>query len=134
MRAFLRPGIALAALLVAACASIGELPETPDAGSCETASALAGTWTDRRMSQLGPSWVRLSLSCECTYTMRIQLLWFRLREAGVHRVAGEELVFERESGETRWPFVLEGDRLSLEEAPGEVHEYRLAAAVRCPAG
>jgi hypothetical protein len=129
----LLPGLAVAAVLVGGCASIGGPPERLDAAACEPDDALTGAWTDRRMGQLGPAWVRLTLRCDCTYSMRIQLLWFRIREEGGYRVEGGELVFERESGETRWPFVLDGDRLSVEEAPGEAHELHEAKDLRCPA-
>lgn len=122
-----------AGLLITGCFSAGGPPEVPAAGTCAPDDALTGEWTDRRMSQLGPGWVRLALRCDCTYTMRIQLLWSRIREEGVYRVEDGELVLQRESGETRWSFELDGDRLSLEEAAGEVHPYRLASDLRCPA-
>jgi hypothetical protein len=118
---------------VTACISVGGPPEVSAAGMCSPDDAVTGEWTDRRMSQLGPAWVRLTLRCDCTYTMRIQLLWSRIREEGLYRVEGEELVFQRESGETRWPFELDGDRLSVEEAPGEAHELHRAEDLRCPA-
>lgn len=135
----MRRGLLLASILaglltaVTACISVGGPPEVSAAGTCSPDDALTGEWTDRRMSQLGPASVRLALRCDCTYTMRTQLLWSRIREEGVYRVEGGELVFERESGETRWPFELEAGRLSLEEGAGEVHPYRLTADLRCPA-
>lgn len=120
-----------AGLLSTGCISIGGPAESPAAGTCSPDEPLTGVWTDRRMGQLGPAWVRLTLRCDCTYAMRIQLLWSRIREEGLYGVEGEELVFRRESGETRWPFELDGDRLSVEEAPGEAHELHRAEDLRC---
>jgi hypothetical protein len=133
MRQGLLPATILVGLLTTGCISIGGPPEVPSGATCSPDEALIGVWTDHRVSQLGPGRVRLTLRCDCTYTMRIQLLWSRIREEGLYRVEGEELVFQRESGETRWPFELDGDRLSLEEGAGEVHPYRLASDLHCPA-
>lgn len=131
MRAALLLASVVAGVPTMSCLSVGGPPEALDAGPCSPDEALAGVWTDRRMSQLGSAWVRLTLRCDCTFTMRTQLLWSRIREEGVYRVEGQELVFRRGSGETRWPFELEADRLSVEEAPGEAHELRRAEELRC---
>lgn len=126
-------GGGLLLVLLTGCASIGVAPKVPAAAACEPDESLTGVWKDFRMSQLGPAWVRLELGCDCTYAMRIQLLWMRIREEGVWRVDGEELVFEGEAGETRWPFEVGDERLSLEEYPGEVMDHRLASDLACRA-
>ena len=131
MRQGLLPATILVGLLTTGCISIGGPPEVSSGATCSPDEALTGAWTGRRMSQLGPARVRLTLRCDCTYSMRIQLLWSWIREEGVYRVEGEELVFQRQSGETRWPFELAGDRLSVEEAPGEAHELQMAEDLRC---
>lgn len=119
---------------LAGCYSLGGPPKAlPTDFACQPDDGLTGVWKDRRMTQLGPAWVRLALRCDCTYAMRIQLLWMRIREEGVYRVEREELVLEGESGETRWPFELQGGRLSLEEYPGEVMDHRLASDLACRA-
>lgn len=127
-------GGALLAVLASCHTLGGPAGEPPASAACEPDESLTGVWKDFRMSQLGPAWVRLVLRCDCTYGMRIQLLWMRVRESGVYRVDGEELVFEREAGETRWPFEVGGGRLSLEEYPGEVMDHRLASDLVCRAG
>jgi hypothetical protein len=49
--------------------------------SCAADPGLIGSWTDARMTQLGPAWVRLSLRADCTSTLRAQLLWMRVIRA-----------------------------------------------------
>jgi hypothetical protein len=113
--------IALAASV--ACASIRTRTPQP-AGACAVDPSLAGEWTDTRMTQLGPAWMKLSLRVDCRSTMRGQLLWIRITKHAPYRVADGKIVFGDDGGDTVWPFRLEGDTLYVEEFAGEHHVYR----------
>lgn len=116
--------VVLAGALAAGCMSTRlPAPPWPDE-ACVADPALVGTWKDHRLSQLGPAWVAVTFSPDCSYRTRMQLLWGRIVERGYYRVEREEIVFTGSSGTVfRWPFFLAGDRLTLEEA-GEPETYR----------
>src|SRR6185436_11676596 len=84
------------------CAS-RSLPLSRVVTPCASDPSLRGTWTDTRMTQFGPAWVKLSLEPDCTSRMRIQLLWLRITESAGYHTADGVLIFERASGDTRWP-------------------------------
>jgi hypothetical protein len=123
--------------LLTACTSSSLPPERLEAARlesarCKTDPRLAGTWSSYRTSQLGPGWMRFTFGCDCTYSSRVQLLWMRISERGIYHLEDGEIVLERPGGETtRWPVELDGERLSLEEAPGEVHAYERKGRLAC---
>ena len=104
------------------CAS-RSLPLSRVVTPCASDPSLRGTWTDTRMTQFGPAWVKLSLEPDCTSRMRIQLLWLRITESAGYHTADGVLIFERASGDTRWPYEVAGNRLGLREARDETHSY-----------
>lgn len=112
------------ALVCAACASIRLAKPRITADACSTAPALLGSWTDARMTALGPAWVRVTFASDCTFDMRIQLLWWRLTERGQYRTDANRIHFERQAGQTVWPYQIDGGRLHLTESPKETHVYR----------
>ena len=91
---------------------------------CATDRGLVGTWTDMRLTPLGPVWMKFSMRDDCSFSARLQMLYFRLTERGQYRATEGRIVFEREGGQTVWPYTLEGDVLHLTEAPTEVYAYR----------
>jgi hypothetical protein len=123
----------IAAALITGCVSLGPLAVQVDTLRCEIEEAIAGTWTDTRLTQMGPAWVTYSLGCDCHYQVRIQLMWMRISERGRYQVAGGNIEFDRESGkQTITPYRLEGGQLYLTDAPGEVYaHHRKGEAVRC---
>ena len=78
------------------------------------------------MTALGPAFASVTFRADCTFTMRLELLFFRLRERGQYRVAANRIEFHRESGETHWPYRFNGKRLLLTEYVNEVHAYSRA--------
>lgn len=106
------------------CKSIG-LPEPRmTAAQCTTDAALVGTWTDARMTQLGPAWIGYTLRDDCSFTTIIQLLWIRITERGQYRADGGRIYFERASGQTIMPYRVENDHLQLTESTNEIQGYR----------
>ena len=91
---------------------------------CVTERALVGTWTNMRLTPLGPVWMKFSMRGDCSFSARVQMLFFRFTERGQYRASEGRIVFEREPGQTMWPYKLEGDVLHLTEAPREVYAYR----------
>ena len=117
--------VPLVATAIVGCASIR--PRAPQAAAaCTVDSSLVGEWTDRRMTQLGPAWMKLSLHGDCRSTIRAQLLWMRIARHAPYRVTDGAILFQQVAGETRWPFRVAGDRLYVEEFAGEHHAYRRA--------
>jgi len=113
-------------------------PELAADQSCVTDPVLAGSWTDFRMTQLGPAWTRFTFNCDCTFESRVQLLWMRIRERGRYQAHEGQLRFQRPSRETRWSYRFDGAKLELQEAPGERQRYARAQQLSCsqagPAG
>ena len=129
---------AAAAVLASVVASgcVASLPAGPPrftAAQCRIDPGLAGMWTDSRMTQLGPGWMRFSFRCDCTYSGQARLLFAWIRERGQYRAADGRIRFERSSGaETVWPYRREGETLRLTEAADETHVYRRSgAAIAC---
>lgn len=104
---------------------------TPD--QCVIDRALVGTWTDSRMTQMGPGWMKVSLGCDCRYTSRAQLLFLRVTERGQYRAIGGQIFFEQASRQFVAPYELDGDRLRLTEHPTETHTYRRRSRPACTA-
>ncbi len=111
---------ALFSLSLAACVTAGRAVRID---SCRDDPALHGSWRSYRMSQLGPAWIDITFADGCRYRTTARLLFMRSRENGNYRVEGDVIVFTRSSGETRWPYRLEGERLLLQESPEEKHVY-----------
>jgi hypothetical protein len=111
--------------LAAACASI-RLPAPRLVGEqCVIDPALVGTWTDSRMSQLGPGWAKFTFRCDCSFSTRIQLLFARITESGQYRASGGQIQFERASGGgSPLPYRFDGGRLHLTEYASETYEYK----------
>lgn len=108
-------------LVLSGCVTISP-PTTPAAmAPCTIAGPLTGTWTDARMTSLGPAWVRLDLRDNCAFTYRIQLLWMRITEHGIYETAGDRLVLTRKTSTTTWPYDLVGRELRLTEAQNETY-------------
>ena len=84
---------------------------------------VLGTWTDTRMTQLGPAWVKLSLRRDCTSRVRAQLLWARITDQSRYGTTGGVLVFDGASGQIRWPYEKKDGQLHVQEFPGEMHTY-----------
>jgi hypothetical protein len=119
----MRVALTAAGLFLTGCASIRYAPPSPQI-PCATDSAVVGVWTDARMTQLGPAWVRFSFGADCTIRARVQLLYFRFTESGRYSAQNGVVMFDRQSGVMRWPYLIEGQRLVLQEAPDERHVYR----------
>jgi hypothetical protein len=128
---FARALSAAALLLLSACSSTSTAPSVSSQAPC-VPGAIAGSWKDFRMAQLGPSWLTLNLKCDCSYDSTTQLLWMRVNEHGRYDVSGDEIVFQRASGEvTRWRFRIEDNALILTEAPGDERSYRRSQRADC---
>lgn len=126
-----RAGWLLVAVLSATgCATIDATALTfPAATPCIADPAVVGTWTDARLTQLGPAWVRLTLTCDCRYEWRGQLLFGRITKRGAYRAADQVLHFPRDPD---LPYTVEDGRLELTEFPGEHHVYsRLGTRRTC---
>jgi len=111
-------------VLTSGCASVRLAAPRLTPAQCVTDAALVGTWTDMRVSPLGPVWMKFSMRRDCSFSARVQMLFFRFTERGQYHASEGRLVFEREPGQTVWPYKLEGDVLHLTEAPTEVYAYR----------
>jgi hypothetical protein len=122
MRA-IRVALVAAGLFVTGCASIRYAPSPPSM-ACATDAALVGVWTDARLTQLGPAWVRFSFGADCAFRTRVQLLYFRFTESGRYSAENGVVTFDRQSGATRWPYRVDAGRLVLQEARDERHVYR----------
>lgn len=114
--------LALMVLAASGCVIRSAPPISPTA--CAVDPALVGTWTDRRMTQLGPAWIRLTLRADCTLSMRAQLLWMRFTETTRYRAEDGVLLFQQDRGVTKWPYRLDGGVLYLREAVNETDTYR----------
>ncbi|MEX2272882.1 MAG: hypothetical protein WD690_15525 [Vicinamibacterales bacterium] len=123
---------ALAAIILGSgCASIHVPPRIAPA-QCVVDPSITGTWTDTRMTQLGPAWSKLSLGCDCSATYRAQLLWMRITMRQQYRAMAGQLLRDTANGRTTaWPYRLEGNVLSITEAPGEVITYTRSATRSC---
>lgn len=131
MRFYRTTLLLVAGLAAAGCLSMTSPPATPPA-SCALHEGLAGTWKSSRSSQLGPSSMRFTFECDCTYHATAKTLFARIRESGQYRVEGGELVLTRAQGEpTRWPFELQDGGLVLQEHQDERHTYRKASSIDC---
>ena len=106
------------------CTSIGLAEPRLTAAQCRTDAALVGTWTDARMTQLGPAWIGYTLRGDCSFTTTIQLLGIRITERGQYRADGGRIYFERASGQTVMPYRVENDHLLLTESAYGVEGYR----------
>jgi hypothetical protein len=112
-------------LVLASCISVR--PQIPlgmraNVAACRSAD-LTGEWSDRRATQLGPAWVKLVLRDDCSFTMRMQLLFARIVEDGVYAIEDDTLRFVRASSDTVWRFRRDKNQLLLEESPAEWHTY-----------
>lgn len=102
------------------------------AGQCLADMSLAGTWTDFRMTPLGPAWAQFSFGCDCTYRSQIRLLYSRIVERGKISVANGTLTFQRRSGATTvWPYRITGGQLQLTESADETHQYQQRERLQC---
>jgi hypothetical protein len=101
---------------------------TTDRGACNTRPDLAGEWRNTRSSQLGRATMTITLGCDCRYTTRVSLLFGRIHESGEYRIEGDRIVFSRSTTAQEWPFVLDGETLTLTEAANERHVYKRYAA------
>jgi hypothetical protein len=123
----------LLALGLAGCASSSLRRNLVDDGFCALPSKdLVGTWRSERLSQLGPSWMRFTFHCDCTYESRVQLLWMRYTEKGQYRVGPERITFIRPGGKSAWPYDLAEGSLTLAESERERHSYKRVATEACP--
>ena len=113
-----------ALVMLAACFSSRASTFATDRGPCNTRSDLTGQWRSRRGSQLGPATMVLTLHCDCRYSMRTNLWFGRVAEAGEYRI--------RSSTESSWRFELVDEKLRLYEAPDEAYEYSKDRALQCP--
>jgi hypothetical protein len=122
----------LCALTTACVTSAPANAHVTQAGHCDARPEVAGTWRSFRVSQAGPAWMTLTVHCDCTYETTVQLVWMRIRESGAVSSADGTLTFVRPNGNTTsWPYRLDGDKLHVEESPGEEHEYRRLRGGRC---
>ena len=122
-----------AAAILSACVSTGTAPEHLGPLFCRADPALVGVWHSTRMSQLGPASMTLAFECDCTYRAKTRVFWLiAVRETGRYWQRNGRLSLSRASGAvTAWPWKVEGGRLLLEEAEGEVHAYRRTRERRC---
>ncbi len=119
--------VLLAPLLLTSCMSLDlplPLPRL-DEETCSAAKDLLGNWRSRRITQLGPASVNLTLGDDCRFTMRIQMLFANITEQGNYKVDGDRLRLIRSNNtETVWPIRRDGKgRLQVQEAPDEWHTY-----------
>jgi len=126
-------GLALGLAITGCVTNLGEAPRSLVPFYCELDPRLAGTWKSTRVSLFGPASMRFTFGCDCKYRVQVGVLTRRIRESGSFWVRDGTLHLTRANGEvTEWPFRFEGDRLLLEEHPGEDHAYRLTSPLRCP--
>jgi hypothetical protein len=125
--------ILLPLLLLAACASSHSQSSFATApAACSVQPQLAGEWRDWRMSQLGPARMVFSFGCDCRYTTHAFVALTRIAEEGQYRVENGSIVLSRATGETTtWPYRFVGEKLVLEEAAGETHEYTRTKSAVC---
>jgi hypothetical protein len=121
----------MAVLTLSGCESVPPPVVTITPSGCLMDTSLAGTWTDARLTPLGPAWARFSFGCDCSYESRIQLLFARVVERGRYYVVDGKVHFERRAGETVWPYQVAIDRLQLSESPTETHQYQRQARSQC---
>jgi hypothetical protein len=131
--------LSLSLCLVAAAGAVGcasiHVPPRLTTVQCVVDPAVTGSWTDRRMTQLGPAWVKVTLGCDCTKRDRAQLLWMRITGTSQYRAEAGMLQVETQRGPViAWPYRIDGDVLSITEAPGEVQTYTRSGANPCPGG
>ncbi len=106
------------------CASI-HVPAQLGPSGCVADRALIGTWSDARLTQLGPVWERVTFTSDCRVHFSAQLLFFHVSEDSRFVTAQNEIVIaEPNGGERRVPYRIDGDRLWWTDAPGEVNTYR----------
>jgi hypothetical protein len=118
------------ALTATGCFSLVSPAVNVSIDRCVVDPALAGTWTDTRLTQLGPVWEKVTFNCDCTFTMRAQLLWARFTDRGLYGATGAVLHIGRTSGVLRWPYRIDGDTLHMTQAPGEVITYQQSGTAR----
>ncbi len=119
--------VLLAPLLLTSCMSLDlplPLPRLNES-TCSAAKDLLGNWRSRRITQIGPASVNLTLGDDCRFTMRIQLLAGNITEQGNYAVEGDRLRLTRSNkSETVWPIRRDSKgRLQVQEAPNEWHTY-----------
>ena len=117
-------GVILGAVTLTGCASFTLPAPRLTPAQCTTEPALVGTWTDTRLTQLGPAWEKISFSADCSFDQRAQLLFFRFTESGQYRVENGRIQFERQGGRRYVPYRFDDDTLVLTDAPGEELTYR----------
>lgn len=125
---------ALPVLILLGCVSSSVAPPSLSPGACVSDARFPGTWNSTRSSQFGPSSMRFSFDCDCTYESRVRFLFLMsIRERGSYSVKDGQLSFSRASGQiTTWPFRFDGDRLILEESTQELHSYKRTKQRKCP--
>lgn len=121
----------IAVLMLCGCESASTPVVRMTPGRCLTDMSLAGTWSDVRMTPLGPAWAQFTFGCDCSYRSQIQLLFSRVVERGQFAVGNGELHFQRRSGETNWPYRVTGELLQLVESPKETHQYQQRERFQC---
>ena len=106
------------------CASI-HVPAQFGPSGCLADRALIGTWSDARLTQLGPVWERVTFTSDCRVRFSAQLLFFHVSQESRFVTAHGEIVIAESSGrERRVPYRIDDDRLWWTDAPGEVNTYR----------
>ena len=114
-----------ACVLLAGCASFTPPAPRLTREQCMTDAALVGTWSDTRLTQLGPAWEKISFAADCSYSLRAQLLFFRFRDRGQYRIENGNIQFERQAGRRVVPYRLDDNGMLLvTDAPGEILSYR----------
>ena len=127
------PAIVVFTLFAMGCASSRLTSRfSNDRGACEVPAELLGEWRSRRMTQIGPGSMAVTLDCNCRYTTSVRMALGHIVEEGEYRVQGDTLVFSRSSGgEISWPYTFDGEKLVLVEAAGESHPYTRTKRIEC---
>jgi hypothetical protein len=116
-------GVVLITTLIG-CASI-HVPAQLGPSGCLADRALIGTWSDARLTQVGPVWERVTFTPDCRVHFRAQLLFFRVNKESQFVTAQGHIVIAESGGrERRVPYRIDGDRLWWTDAPGEVITYQ----------
>jgi hypothetical protein len=124
--------VLLLAFCLTGCVSSSLRRNLVDDGFCALPPKdLVGTWKSYRLSQLGPSWMRFTFHCDCSYESRVQLLWMRFSEKGQYRVGPERITFIRPGGKTAWPYALAPGSLTMAESETERRSYERVATESC---
>jgi len=122
LRALLAVFFSIATMI--GCASI-HVPAQLGPSGCLADRALIGTWSDARLTQLGPVWEHVTFTSDCRVRFSAQLLFFHVsKESRFVTAHGEVVIAEPGGRERRVPYRIDGDRLWWTDAPGEVITYR----------